>query len=150
LLSRAAFPIMKRQRYGRIVVTVSGRAMYVQASLTGLAAYSVGKASQLGLMVALAAEGEPFGIRINAISPVAATRMLNRPVEPGEMAPDQVSPGVAFLASKACDFSGEILRASGGRFSVVRWSFGDEVDLGPQPASPDEIARRWPEIAGDV
>jgi NAD(P)-dependent dehydrogenase (short-subunit alcohol dehydrogenase family) len=148
LLARAAIPIMKRQSYGRIVVTVSGRAMYVQAALTGLTAYSIGKASQLGLMVALAAEGEPFGIRINAISPVAATRMLNRRVEPGEMTPEQVSPGVVFLASSACNFSGEILRASGGKFSIVRWQFGDEVDFGAAPASPDDIARRWPEIAG--
>jgi NAD(P)-dependent dehydrogenase (short-subunit alcohol dehydrogenase family) len=128
LLARAAIPIMKRQSYGRIVVTVSGRAMYVQAALTGLTAYSIGKASQLGLMVALAAEGEPFGIRINAISPVAATRMLNPRVEPGEMTPEQVSPGVVSLLrvratsrERFCAQAEEGSRSSGGS-SATRWT----------------------------
>lgn len=74
-MCRAAFPVMKRRRYGRIVLTTSGRAMYVNAGLPNLSAYSLGKGSQLGLMVALAAEGEPQGIHVNAVSPVATTRM---------------------------------------------------------------------------
>jgi NAD(P)-dependent dehydrogenase (short-subunit alcohol dehydrogenase family) len=147
-LCRAAFRIMKRQQYGRIVLTTSGRAMYVDASLPGLSAYSAAKGAQLGLMVALAAEGEPHGIRINAISPVAATRMFRAEVERGELKPELVSPGVAFLASTACDVSGVILRAMDGRFSAVRWDFSPEVDLGRQPVSPDVIASRWPEILG--
>jgi NAD(P)-dependent dehydrogenase (short-subunit alcohol dehydrogenase family) len=67
--------------------------------LRDLAAYAMGKGAQFGLMNALPAEGEPHGIRVNAISPVAATRMLRRRVDPGEMRPEQVAPGVVFLAS---------------------------------------------------
>lgn len=147
-LCRSAFRIMKRQRYGRIVLTTSGRAMYVDASLPGLSAYSTAKGAQLGLMVALSAEGAPHGIRINAISPVAATRMFRGEVEGGELRPELVSPGVAFLASAACDISGVILRAMDGRFSAVRWGSPPEVDLGREPVSPDVVASHWPEILG--
>jgi NAD(P)-dependent dehydrogenase (short-subunit alcohol dehydrogenase family) len=147
LLCRAAFPIMKRQRYGRVVLTTSGRAMYVNAALEGLTAYALGRASQLGLMIGLAAEGDPFDIRTNAISPVALTRMTLTPPE-NQMTPDQVAPAVAFLASSRCDFSGAIVRASGGRFSTVGWSFTEGIDLGAEPAAPETIAERWGDIAG--
>ncbi|CAA9590125.1 MAG: Oxidoreductase, short chain dehydrogenase/reductase family [uncultured Thermomicrobiales bacterium] len=146
-LSQAAFPQMKRQGYGRIVVTTSGRAMHLPWSQPGLTAYAVGKMAQLGLMNALAAEGEPHDIRVNAISPVAATRMLRRPATPGELDPAQVAPGLLFLASAACDFSGLILRAAGDRFSVARWAFSEGADFGPGPVTPETIAARWPDIA---
>lgn len=147
-LARAAFPVMTDRGYGRIVLTTSGRAMYVDASLPGLAAYSAAKGAQLGLMVALAAEGAPHGILVNAISPVAATRMLHRDVRGDELRPELVSPGVAFLASSACEVSGVVLRASDGHFSVARWDFSPGVEFGRRPVSPDVIADRWPEILG--
>jgi len=145
-LCRAAFPIMRRQEYGRIVLTASGRAMYVNAALPNLSAYAATKGAQLGLLVALAAEGEPFGIRVNAVSPVADTRMTLHP-DPEPRGPERVAPGVVFLASAACDVSGVVLRASGGRFSTAGWSFSPGLDLGPTPA-PEDVAARWPEIAG--
>jgi NAD(P)-dependent dehydrogenase (short-subunit alcohol dehydrogenase family) len=149
-LARAAFPVMRRQGYGRVVLTTSGRAMYVDASMPGLSAYSAAKGAQLGLMVALASEGAPHGILVNAISPVAATRMLHRDVEGDELRPELVSPGVAFLASSACDVSGVVLRAADGRFSCARWGFSPGVDLGRRPVSPDVIGDRWPEILGEA
>ena len=79
-LCRAAFPVMRRQRYGRIVLTASGRAMYVNAALPHLSAYAASKGAQLGLLVALAAEGEPFGIRVmrvDATGDTALTRIPN-------------------------------------------------------------------------
>ena len=148
LLARAAFPMMKGQRYGRIVFTTSGRAMYVDAGLPGLSAYSAAKGAQLGLTVALAVEGERHGIRVNAVSPVAATRMLHREVEPGELAPELVAPGVAYLASSACEQSGVVLRASGGRFSVAGFTSGEGVRFGPDPPTIEDVASRWGEIVG--
>ena len=91
---------MKRNGYGRFVFTTSGRAMSVADTRPGLAAYSVGKMAHFALMLVAAAEGEPHGIVANAISPAAATRMLRREVEPGELDPEQVSPAVVFLASE--------------------------------------------------
>lgn len=145
-LVQHALPHMRRQGYGRIVLTTSGRAMRLDSAAPGLAAYCVGKMGQLGLMVGVAAEIQDADIRINAISPVAATRVLRRHAP--ELRPEQVAPGVAFLASSLCDFSGVVLKAAGGRFSTASVAFGGDVDLGATPVEPEMVAERWREIAG--
>jgi NAD(P)-dependent dehydrogenase (short-subunit alcohol dehydrogenase family) len=91
-LAQAAFPIMKRQNYGRIVLTTSDRAIYQQYALSGLACYAMGKMAQIGLMNVLALEGKEYGILVNAISPVAKTRMWNIQDEPEDLRPDQIAP----------------------------------------------------------
>jgi NAD(P)-dependent dehydrogenase (short-subunit alcohol dehydrogenase family) len=149
-VTRAAFPIMRDQGYGRFVFTTSGRAMSVERTRPGLAAYAVGKMTHFALMIVTAIEGEPHGIRANAISPAAATRMLRRSVEPGELEPEQVVPGVVFLASDRCTFSGKVLGAAGGEFGVERWTSSDDIDLGREPVEPETIAERWAEIEGVV
>jgi NAD(P)-dependent dehydrogenase (short-subunit alcohol dehydrogenase family) len=143
-LVQAALPHMRRQRYGRIVLTTSGRALTIADCVPGLAAYSVGKMAQLGLMVAVAAELQDVDIAINAIAPVAATRVLRRNAP--ELLPELVAPGVGFLASAACTVSGVVLRAAGGRFSAARWIGGEGIDLGAVPIGPEAIAARWREI----
>jgi NAD(P)-dependent dehydrogenase (short-subunit alcohol dehydrogenase family) len=143
-LIQAALPHMRRQNYGRIVVTTSGRALTVADCVPGLAAYNVGKMAQLGLMVGIAAELHDTNIKINAIAPVAATRVLRRSAP--ELLPELVAPGVAFLASSACTVSGVVLRAAGGRFSAARWIGGKGIDLGAAPVGPEAIAARWQEI----
>ncbi len=147
-LARAAVPHMRRQRYGRIVLTTSGRAMRVEDCVPGLIAYSATKMAQVGLMVGLAAELRDTGIQVNAISPVAATRVLRRSAP--ELLPELVAPGVAFLASSACSVSGVVLRAAGGRFSAAWWDGSKEQDLGPGSISPEDIADRWQRIAGST
>lgn len=139
-LARAAVPHMCRQGYGRIVLTTSGRAMRVEDCVPGLVAYSTAKMAQVGLMVGLAAELADTNIRVNAISPVAATRVLRR--QAPELLADLVAPGVAFLASAACTTSGAVLNAAGGRFSASWWDRGEALDLGPT-VSPEDIAARW-------
>jgi NAD(P)-dependent dehydrogenase (short-subunit alcohol dehydrogenase family) len=147
-ITRASFPVMKRQGYGRFVFTTSGRAMSVEWTRPGLAAYAVGKMAHFALMLVVAVEGAEHGVLSNAISPAAATRMLRREVRPGELEPEQVVPGVIFLASQRCTFSGKVLEASGGRFSMARWTSGDEIDFGSEPVEPEVIAERWQEIEG--
>jgi NAD(P)-dependent dehydrogenase (short-subunit alcohol dehydrogenase family) len=149
-VTRAAFAAMKEQEYGRFVFTTSGRAMGVERTRPGLAAYAVGKMAHFALMIVTAAEGEPHGIRANAVAPVAATRMLRRATEPGELTPEQVVPGVVFLSSERCTVSGKVLEAGGGEFDVARWTSSDEIDFGRQPVEPETIAERWAEIEGAV
>jgi NAD(P)-dependent dehydrogenase (short-subunit alcohol dehydrogenase family) len=145
-VARAAFPIMKRQQYGRLVFTTSGIAMSAQDTRPGRSAYCAGKMAQFGLMVVFAAEGREHGILANAISPVAATRVYTRHAEPGELEPEQVAPGVLFLASEECDVTGVVLSAAGGRFSRRSWTGSDVVDFGREPVEPDELARRWADL----
>ncbi|WP_138505791.1 SDR family NAD(P)-dependent oxidoreductase [Nostoc sp. PA-18-2419] len=154
-LAQAAFPIMKRQNYGRIVLTTSDRAIYQQYALSGLAPYAMGKMAQIGLMNVLAIEGKEHGILVNAISPVAKTRMWNVQDEPEELRPEQVAPGVLYLASGECRESGFILRASNGQFTAVRWSERNNVDYplnlaAVESSTAEDLATRWHEIAVDV
>jgi NAD(P)-dependent dehydrogenase (short-subunit alcohol dehydrogenase family) len=147
-LSRLAFPVMKRQHYGRLVFTTSGIAMSAEDTRPGLAAYCMGKMAHFALMNVLAAEGREQGILSNAVSPVAATRVYTQHAEPGELEPEQVAPAVLFLASQECRLTGVVLSAAGGRFEVRRWARSEGIDFGTEPVEPEQIAERWAEIAG--
>ncbi len=154
-LAQAAFPAMKRQNYGRIVLTTSDRAIYPQYALSGLAPYAMGKMAQVGLMNVLAVEGKEHGILVNAICPVAKTRMWNIQDEPEDLRSDQVAPGVLYLASPECRDSGFILRAANGQFTAVRWVERDNVDYplnlaAVEVSTGEDVATRWQEIAADV
>src|SRR5215467_5530034 len=146
-LVRSVVPHMKRQRYGRIVLTTSGRAMSLDSAAPGLSAYSMGKMAQVGFMFSVAAEVRDFGVRINAISPVAATRVLRRSAP--ELLPELVAPGAVFLASSRCDASGIVIQAVGGAFATVQCHFSTCVDFGPTPVGPETVAARWLEVAAD-
>ena len=71
-LTRAVWPQMKRQGYGRIVYTASSAGLF-GTEMVG--AYAAAKAGILGLMNVAAIEGAPHGILANAIMPNAMTRM---------------------------------------------------------------------------
>ena len=154
-LAQAVFPIMKQQNYGRIVLTTSDRAIYQQYALSGLAPYAMGKMAQIGLMNVLTVEGKEHGILVNAISPVAKTRMWNVQDEPEDLRPDQVAPGVLYLASPECRESGFILRASNGQFTALRWVERNNVDYplnlaAVEISTAEDLATRWKQIASDI
>ncbi|AFY90662.1 SDR family NAD(P)-dependent oxidoreductase [Chroococcidiopsis thermalis] len=154
-LSQAALPRMKQQHYGRIVLTTSDRAIYQQYALGGLAAYAMGKMAQIGLMNVLAVEGKEQGILVNAISPVAKTRMWNVQDEPEDLRPEQVAPGVLYLASPECQESGFILRASNGQFTAMRPIERSNVNYpfnlaAVESSTAEDLSTRWQEIAADV
>lgn len=136
-LCRAVWPIMKRQQYGRIVLTVSG---YGLKTIDGsdVTAYGVGKGAQFGLMNGLAGEGLQYGILANAISPVAATRIFRAKVAPDELLPESVAPGVVLLGSQKCPGTGMVLHAAGGKFAVRTLSMIKEFELG-QDSTPEQV-----------
>ncbi|WP_240638968.1 SDR family NAD(P)-dependent oxidoreductase [Micromonospora ureilytica] len=136
-LCSAVWPLMRTQRYGRIVLTTSDFGL---RTIDGadVAAYSVSKASQFGLMNALAGEGRSHGILVNAICPVAATRIFRRTVQPQELMPASVAPGVAVLVSRKCPFTGHVLRAAGGEWRVYQVTAVRQADLG-RDASPEDV-----------
>ena len=76
--------------------------------------------------------------------------MLTRHVEPGELEPEQVAPGVLFLASERCAVAGKVLEAGGGAFDVARWASSADVEFGREPVAPETVAERWAEIEGTV
>jgi NAD(P)-dependent dehydrogenase (short-subunit alcohol dehydrogenase family) len=145
-LLQAVLPGMLDHRYGRIVLTTSGYGLGPADDVADLVAYCGAKAAQFGLMNGLAWAAAD-GVLVNAVAPVAATRIYSRRVEPGELTPEQAAPGVVFLASPACSVLGVVLRAEGGRFAAAGYDRGGGVDFGREPATPEAIAERWPEIA---
>lgn len=136
-LCRAVWPLMLVQQYGRIVLTTSD---YALRPIDGadVAAYSVSKGAQFGLLNALAGEGQAHGVLVNAICPVAATRIFRRPVGPQELTPASVAPGVAVLASRQCPFTGRVVSAAGGAWSIQQIAASPRAELGPD-ASPEDV-----------
>ena len=151
-LAQAAWPAMRAAGGGRIVITTSDRALYPQYAQRGLSAYAMGKLAALGLVNVLALEGAEHGIVVNAVSPVAKTRMWGIEGEPDELHPDAVAQGVAFLASTRCQHGGWVLRASNGQFHALRLQEAEHVayprDLCAVSAdSIESVALQWPAIA---
>ncbi|MDH3470658.1 MAG: SDR family NAD(P)-dependent oxidoreductase [Acidimicrobiia bacterium] len=117
-VTRAAFAHMKEQNYGRVVVTSSNAGLFGNFGQTN---YGAAKLGLVGFMNVLKIEGAKNNIKVNAIAPVAHTRMTEELLGPlAEMLqPEQVSPAVAYLCSEACELTGEIWSAAGGSVSRI-------------------------------
>ncbi|MDD9945171.1 MAG: SDR family oxidoreductase, partial [Myxococcales bacterium] len=143
--TKAVWPIMSEQNYGRIVMTTSPSGLYGNF---GQANYGAAKLGLVGFMNTLKIEGKKQDIRINAISPVAATRMTEN-LMPKEMLdkirPEKVSVGVVYLCSEDAP-SGTVLQAMGGRFSVATVMENAGVDLGDD-CTVENVAANWDKIS---
>lgn len=150
-LCKHAWKHLKKSAAARVVLTSSDRAMYQQYAQPGLTAYAAGKMAQLGIMNALSMEGAEAGILVNAVSPVAKTRMWGVKGEPENLKPEWVAPGVIFLASQQCQDTGYILRASNGQFTATRFAENPGVDYPVDLArisatSAEQVAQQWDHI----
>jgi NAD(P)-dependent dehydrogenase (short-subunit alcohol dehydrogenase family) len=138
--SRAAWPRMVDQGYGRIVMTTSAGVLGLPKNL----AYATAKGGVIGLTRCLATEGAALGIKVNLIAPAAGTRMGGEGID--AMAPDLVAPMVAFLAHEDCPVSGEIYAAGAGRFTRL-FLAETEGYLHPTAAPTiEDVARHWATI----
>ena len=143
--AKALWQIMKDQQYGRIIVTTSGTGLYGNFGQTN---YGAAKLSLVGFMNSLKLEGAKDNIRVNAVCPVAATRMTESLMPPAViemLKPDYVSPAIAYLASEDAP-TGMILTAAAGVFAAAQIVETDGVNLG-HSASADDIAAHFAEIA---
>jgi len=143
---QAALPLMKAQAYGRVVVTTSHSGLFGNFGQTN---YAAAKLGLVGFMLALKEEGAPHGILANAVAPLAVTR-LGAGVFPDEIAgrltPEHVAPVVTWLASEQCEVTGQILLAGAGRVARAELTHGEGI-ASEAVLTPEEIGRRWPEIA---
>ena len=148
-VTRAAFPVMREKSYGRIVMTTSVAGLYGNFGQTN---YSAAKMGIVGFMNSLALEGDKYNILVNAVAPLAATR-LSEPSNlfPEEtislLAPKPVTALVAYLCSDRCETSGEIISAGAGYYAKVQVVEGRGVALAPEEEiTPEKIANRYGEI----
>jgi NAD(P)-dependent dehydrogenase (short-subunit alcohol dehydrogenase family) len=143
--AKAVWQIMRDQQYGRIVVTTSSTGLYGNFGQTN---YGAAKLGIVGFMNTLKLEGAKDNIRVNAISPVAATRMTENLMPPAMiemLKPEYVTPGVVYLASEDAP-TGQILTAGAGVFSAAQLVETDGINLG-HGASADTVAEYWSKIA---
>jgi NAD(P)-dependent dehydrogenase (short-subunit alcohol dehydrogenase family) len=130
--TKAVWEIMRAQNYGRIVVTTSSSGLYGNF---GQANYGAAKLGIVGLMNTLKIEGQKNNVRVNAIAPVAATRMTETILPPEALAklkPEYVTPGVI-----------------AGVFAQVRIFETEGVHLGEAGLSAEAVRDAWSGIADE-
>lgn len=143
--THAVFPIMKEQNYGRIVVTTSSSGLYGNF---GQSNYGAGKMGVVGMMNTLELEGAKYNIHVNALAPVAWTRMtedLMPPEAEALLTPESVTPAVVFMSSDQAP-SGQIICAGAGVFAAAQVVETPGKLLGLD-ASAEDVAANWEEIS---
>jgi NAD(P)-dependent dehydrogenase (short-subunit alcohol dehydrogenase family) len=143
-VTRPAWIKMREQSYGRIVNTSSNSGILGNF---GQANYGAAKMGLVGFTRVLAAEGTKYNIKVNALAPVARTRMTEDILGPlaEKLDPAQVSPLVAWLVHEDCPVSGEIYSAAGGR--VARFFIGmTQGFTHPGQLTPEEVRDHFDEI----
>lgn len=145
-MSKAVWPHFREQGFGRIVMATSTSGLFGNF---GQANYGAAKAGLVGLLNTLAIEGARDGIQVNAIAPMAATRMT-ADIAPQELLdrlpPAYVSPIVAYLLTEESVDTGAVFVAGGGQVYRVA-QFQNKGAVFPEPPSLREVSERWSEIS---
>lgn len=143
---RAAWPHMIAKGYGRIVLTISGAAMYGNF---GQANYAAAKGAVIGFMRTLALEGGAKNVHVNAIAPIAATAMTKDVFDGRQKAlldPKGVSAYVLALLHGDSRENGSIIEAGGGWAARIRLQRSTGLRLGADEWTPETVLRRWEDV----
>ncbi|MEN9798460.1 MAG: hypothetical protein RL653_2156, partial [Pseudomonadota bacterium] len=146
-VTHAAWPHMRDQGYGRILFTSSAAGIYGNF---GQANYSAAKLGLVGLAQTLALEGEKKNIRVNALAPIAGSR-LTETVLPKEVVdalkPEYVAALVGWLCHETCEETGGLFEVGGGFYGKLRWerAEGKTFKLGRE-INPEAVQGAWDAI----
>ena len=165
-VTRPAWKVMREQRYGRILNTCSAAGILGAERMSN---YGAAKTGLIGLTRVLAAEGADHNIKINAIAPIAYTRMLAHSIDgagqPGDASaqevlddlvaqylqkldPALVAPVAAFLTHRECPVSGEIYTVGAGH--VARFFIGRTKGFYSPALSVEAVRDHFDEIRADT
>jgi NAD(P)-dependent dehydrogenase (short-subunit alcohol dehydrogenase family) len=136
-----AMRVMRQQGFGSIVNVTSG----AHIGLGPISSYAATKGATASVTYAWALAAQEAGVRVNAISPNAETRMSiiwNRPDKPQQAAPEQVAPVVTYLLSDAAShISGQVIRSDGEAVSfLVQPRFSEVLEV-REGWTADDVAR---------
>jgi NAD(P)-dependent dehydrogenase (short-subunit alcohol dehydrogenase family) len=143
-VARPAFLAMRERGYGRLLFTSSNAGMFGNF---GQSNYGAAKAGLVGLTNVLALEGARYGIQVNAVMPVARTRMTESMLGElaGHLAPELVAPLVLHLVSRGCAVTHGVFSAAGGRYAAVFTGLTPGWFGGASP-SPEAVAENFDAI----
>jgi NAD(P)-dependent dehydrogenase (short-subunit alcohol dehydrogenase family) len=146
ICTKAVWPAMREQGYGRIVMTTSSSGLYGNF---GQSNYAAAKMALVGLMQTLAIEGEKYNIRVNCLAPTAATQMTAA-ILPGQslamLAPERVSPALLALVANDAP-TRAILCAGAGHFARANVTLTKGMFLGAGDDVGEKIMRQWDAIS---
>ncbi|MBI4965571.1 MAG: SDR family NAD(P)-dependent oxidoreductase [Desulfomonile tiedjei] len=148
-VTRPAFLKMREAGYGRIIFTTSAAGLFGNFGQTN---YSAGKMALVGLMNTLRFEGEKHNIKVNAIAPLATTRLTDDLLPPdltSKLKPELVAPLVVYLCSEQCPVTGSIYNAGMGYYSrsAIVTGQGATIGSGKEIPSPEQVAGQMKSIA---
>ncbi len=152
-LRAAAQHMIERGEGGAIINTSSVSGLMGNFGQTN---YSAAKAGVYGLTRTAAIELKKYRITVNALAPVAHTRMTEdlpmmqaMPNSENLLAPEHVSPAALFLASElARDITGQVLAVEGKRVFLFKMIQTDACLPRGESWTAQEIRDRWTEISG--
>jgi NAD(P)-dependent dehydrogenase (short-subunit alcohol dehydrogenase family) len=150
-VTKAAWPVMTGQGYGRVVIVVSS-ALY---GIKGVLAYSSAKGGAFGMARGLAQIGPENGIKVNMIAPIALTRMSTTGSLSADelaarreaLAPEKVAEAVTVLAHEQCPCDGEILVAAGDR--IARMFLAETPGITRPGITAEDILAGWDDICDE-
>jgi len=144
--SKACWALMREQNYGRILMTTSSTGLFGNF---GQANYAAAKAGLVGLAKTLYLEGAKYNIRVNALAPLAATRMTED-IYPEQVLkafkPENVAPAALYLVSEGAP-TNAIVGAAAGGYHASWISMNTPVILPESERDVDGFARHWEAIA---
>jgi NAD(P)-dependent dehydrogenase (short-subunit alcohol dehydrogenase family) len=143
--TKAVWPRMQSQNYGRIVMTTSSSGLYGNF---GQSNYSAAKMAVVGLMQTLSLEGAKYNVRVNCLAPSAITIMTEGLLPPDAAAvltAERVSPGVVALVSEDAP-TRMILLAGGGSFECAHITMTRGIHVGDADDPTAALCNRMAEV----